>query len=67
MAHPYIKFEDTELWHAVERAVSMLEADHLIDITKSRESVIGFICHQLDASGLVKPDGFESWAGRQNR
>jgi hypothetical protein len=66
MAHPYIKFEDTELWHAVERAVSMLEADHLIDITKSRESVIGFICHQLDAKGLVKPDGFDRRTGTQD-
>jgi len=67
MAHPYIQFEDTELWHAVERAVSMLEADDQIDITKSRESVIGFICHQLDARGLVKPDGFESRIDTQDR
>jgi hypothetical protein len=66
MAHPYIKFEDTELWHAVERAVSMLEADGQIDITKSRESVIGFICHQLDARGLVKPNGFEGRTDTQN-
>jgi hypothetical protein len=62
MSHPYIKLENTELWHAVERAVSMLEADRHLDITKSRESVIGFICHQLDARGLVKPEGFESRA-----
>ena len=50
--------ENTELWQAVERAISMLEADDHLDITKSRETVIGFICHQLDASSLVKPEGF---------
>ena len=66
MSHPYIKLENTELWHAVERAVSMLEADKHLDITKSRESVIGFICHQLDARGLVKPDGFKSWVATQD-
>ena len=65
MTHPYIKLESTELWCAVERAVSMLEADGQLEITKSRETVIGFICHQLDAKGLVKPEGFE--AGAQNR
>ena len=60
MRHPYIKLENTELRRAVDRAVSMLEADGHLDITKSRETVIGFICHQLDARGLVKPEGFES-------
>ena len=58
MSHPYIKLQSTELWHAVERAISMLESDDQLVISKSREGVIGFICHQLDACGLVKPDGF---------
>ena len=55
MSHPYIKLENTVLWHAVERAVSMIESDDHLDITKSRASVIGFICHPR---GLVKPEGF---------
>ena len=67
MSHPYIKLENTELWHAVERAISMLEADGYLDIAKSRESLIGFICHQLDARGLVKPEGFERRANTQDR
>ena len=60
MSHPYIKLENTELWQAVERAISMLEADGHLEIAKSRESVIEFICHQLDATGLVKPEGFST-------
>jgi hypothetical protein len=67
MSHPYVQFENTELWHAVERAISMLEADGYLDKPKSRESVIGFICHQLDARGLVKPEGFEPRANTQVR
>ena len=58
MSHPYITFENTQLWHAVDTAISMLEADTYVNFTKPREHVIGFICHQLDARGLVKPEGF---------
>ena len=58
MSHPYIKLENTELWYAVDAAVLMLEADKYVNFAKPREHVIGFICHQLDARGLVKPEGF---------
>ena len=58
MSHAYIKFENTQLWRAVDTAISMLEADQHVSFTKPREQVIGFICHQLDARGLVKSEGF---------
>ena len=67
MNHPYIKLENTELWRAVERAISMLEADGYLDKPKSRGAVIGVVCHQLDATGLVKPEGLERRANTRIR
>jgi hypothetical protein len=67
MSHPYVTLENTELWHSVERAISLLVADGFLDQPESRDFVIGFICHQLDARGLVKPEGFERRAKTQVR
>ena len=54
MTHPYIKFEGTELWHAIDSALRMLEDGDYLRCTKPREQIIGFIHHQLDARGLIR-------------
>ena len=47
MSHPYIKLENTQLWHTVDTAISMLEADTYVNFTKPREHVIGFTATSL--------------------
>ena len=59
MSKWYRNFEHTQLWSALENAIRMLEEDGSLTCSKGREPVIGFIHHQLDARGLVKPVGFE--------
>ena len=59
MSKWYRNFEHTKLWSAIENAIRMLEEDGGLTCSKGREPVIGFIHHQLDARGLVKPEGFE--------
>lgn len=54
----YMKLESTELWQAVERAISMLESEDQLVIRKRREGVIGFSCHKPDACEFVEPHGF---------
>ena len=55
----YRNFENTKLWFTIEHAIRLLEEDGSLTCPKGREPVIGFIHHQLDARGLVKPQGFE--------
>ena len=62
----YRNFEHTELWSALENAIRMLEQDGSLTCSKGREPVIGFIHHQLDARGLVKPEGFEQHGESQH-
>jgi hypothetical protein len=51
--HPYIAFEDTPLWRAVDRAISDLEKNQDLKLTALREYV-GYICKQLKRRKLVQ-------------
>ena len=52
--HPYIAFEGTPLWRAVDRAISDLEGNQDLKLTALREDVVGYICKQLKRRKLVQ-------------
>jgi hypothetical protein len=51
--HPYVDFERTPLWRAVDRAVSDLEENQDLKLTGLREHVVGYTCKQLKRRKLV--------------
>jgi hypothetical protein len=51
--HPYIDFERTPLWRAIDRAVSDLEGNQDLKLTELREYIVGYICKQLKRRKLV--------------
>ena len=51
--HPYVEFERTPLWRALDRAVSDLEENQDLKLTELREYVVGYICKQLKRRKLV--------------
>jgi hypothetical protein len=51
--HPYVDFERTPLWRAVDRAVSDLEENQDLKLTELREYVVGYLCKQLKRRRLV--------------
>ena len=51
--HPYVEFEHTPLWRAVDRAVSDLEENQDLKLTELREYVVGYICKQLKRRKVV--------------
>ncbi len=57
--HPYVNFEGTSLWRAVDRAIADLEQNQDIKPTELREYVVGYICKQLKRRGLVQQSAIE--------
>ena len=51
--HPYVEFERTPLWRAVDRAVSDLEGNQDLKLTEHREYLVGYICKQLKRRKVV--------------
>jgi hypothetical protein len=58
MKHPYTKFEKTPLWKVVEAAISDLEKNRDIELTMTREHVIGYICQQLARKQVADKTSF---------
>jgi hypothetical protein len=52
-AHPYVEFERTRLWRAVDRAVTDLEENQDLKLTELREYIVGYICKQLKRRKVV--------------
>lgn len=52
-AHPYISYEGTLLWMAVEAALAELERNGDLHLSTARPHVIGFICQHLTSKQLV--------------
>lgn len=46
-SHPYMQFEGTALWETVDETLAELERNQDIQITTSREYIIGVICKDL--------------------
>lgn len=53
MNHPYIEFENTPLWKAIDRAVAELERNQDVQLRTTREHFIGYLCQQLSDRGTV--------------
>ena len=53
MSHPYIEFEQTPLWKAIDAAVAELERNRDVELSTARTHVIGYLCQQLSAQGTV--------------
>jgi len=57
--HPYVEFENTQLWHVIEKAISDLEANQDLRLTTLREYIVGYICKQLNDERLLR-DTFQT-------
>jgi hypothetical protein len=53
MKKPYIEFEHTPLGHAIADAILDLEKNRDLALTTANDYVIGYMCKQLAAQGLV--------------
>jgi hypothetical protein len=56
MTHPYIEFEDTALWKAIDAALAELEQNGDFQLTTARRYVVGYLCQQLARQKLVTHD-----------
>ena len=65
MAHPYQQFEGTELWQALDEAVSALEANGDLSVSTARHLVVGFLAQAAARTGLQVLSEAE-FAGVQN-
>ncbi len=52
-ARPFAALHDTPLWRAVDAAVRELEATHEISVATAPDYVIGYLCQELVARGVV--------------
>lgn len=53
MPHPYTEYLDTRIWRAIASALSDLQASGEVRVETAPEYVIGFLCRELDAKGVV--------------
>ena len=56
MKFPYSKFEDTDLWKAIDTALAELEKNGDVQLTTARRYVVGYLCQQLARKKLVTAD-----------
>lgn len=53
---PYTEYRDTPLWHALELAITELQATHEISVATAPDYVIGYLCRELVARRVVGAD-----------
>ena len=53
MSNPYIEFENTPVWTAIATAIFELESNQDLHLTTSPAFVIGYLCQQLAAKGII--------------
>lgn len=65
MSHPYKAFEGTALWDTLDAALTELQSNRDIELSTSRELVIGFLCQQLsDGGSATSADHQPDWVVR---
>lgn len=57
MAHPYIEFEGTRLWTAVESAINDLVLNRDLVESTARPYVVGYLCQKLQNERQVVKEG----------
>jgi hypothetical protein len=53
MDHPYRDLENSPTWKAIGTAISELESNDDLHLTTDRVHVIGYLCRQLAAAGIL--------------
>jgi hypothetical protein len=53
MKHPYIEFENTALWKAIDAEIADLEENGDMELTTARAYVVGSLCKQLVRKKLI--------------
>lgn len=59
MSQPYVEFEDTPLWRAIDAALTSLEENHDVAPMTARTHVVGYLCRQLHDAGVLAPAAME--------
>jgi hypothetical protein len=47
MEHPYIEFENTNIWNIVEQALDNMIENKDVLLQTQKEYVVGYLCKQL--------------------
>lgn len=58
--HPYVEYENTPLWRAIEKALAEMEENHDLSLSTWHQYVVGFVCKQLATKDLVKPEAIQT-------
>lgn len=53
MDHPYRDLENSPAWNAIATAIGELESNRDLQLTTDRVYVIGYLCQQLAAAGIL--------------
>jgi hypothetical protein len=53
MKHPYIEFENTALWKAIDAEIADLEENGDMELTTARAYIVGSLCRQLVRKKLI--------------
>ncbi|HEX6599759.1 MAG TPA: hypothetical protein VF034_10595 [Gemmatimonadaceae bacterium] len=53
MPHQYTAYQETHLWRAVASVVADLQASGEVRVETAPEYVIGYLCRELAAKGVV--------------
>ncbi len=51
--HPYVKYENTEVWKSIKQSIKDLEENQDLSLTEWHEYIVGYICQQLDKDGVI--------------
>jgi hypothetical protein len=58
--HPFADYRDTPLWRALASVLADLEASREVAVATAPEYVIGYLCRELDAKGVVSASALTS-------
>ncbi len=53
MKHPYTKFQKTEIWKVIEKALLDLETNQDLKINAPIEYLVGYLGQQLSKNGFI--------------
>lgn len=53
MPHPYLEYEGTPLWAALDGALADLERNRDVTITTARTHAVGYLCRALTRAGVA--------------
>jgi hypothetical protein len=63
-ARPLAEFQHTPLWRAIGKALTDLETSGEVAVATAPEYVIGYLCQELAAKGIVTDEAITQDLGR---